>query len=198
MGTSTLLRADLGSDREVDAMFETVAAIGGCDVLVNNAGSYPTRPLLDMTTDDWSAVLRDNATTTFSCTRSAARTMIERGRGGSIINIASLSATHPAPEQSHYNSSKAAVVTLTMSAAQELGPHGIRVNAVSPGLIERPDIEREWPDGVRRWRSRAPLGRLGHPLDVADACLFLASPLSSWITGQNLVVDGGVSAAPAY
>ena len=127
----------------------------------------------------------------------AARSMTSQG-GGAIVNIASLSAHRPALHQSHYNASKAAVIALTRSAPVEYAPQHIRVNSVSPGLIERPGIERQWPDGVRRWTERAPLGRLGTPADVANACVFLASPLASWITGHDLVVDGGISAAPAY
>ena len=87
---------------------------------------------------------------------------------------------------------------LTRSAAQELAPYGIRVNAVSPGLISRPGIEEQWPDGVARWQDKAPLGRMGEPEDVADACLFLASPAARWITAQNLVLDGGVLSSMIY
>ncbi|HEX7718622.1 MAG TPA: SDR family oxidoreductase, partial [Woeseiaceae bacterium] len=130
-------------------------------------------------------------------TQAAAR-QIKKSGGGSIINIGSISATVPGPEHSHYNSAKAAVVMMTRSAAQELGRFGIRVNVVSPGLIARPGIEEEWPEGVARWTAQAPLERLGQPEDVADACLFLASPAARWITGHNLLVDGGIMAAKIY
>ena len=90
------------------------------------------------------------------------------------------------------------MIALTRSPAAEYAPQRIRVNSVSPGLIERPGIESQWPEGVASWTERAPLGRLGTPTDVANACLFLASPLASWITGHDLVVDGGISATPAY
>ena len=87
---------------------------------------------------------------------------------------------------------------LTRSAAQELGPLNIRVNSVSPGLIAREGIREAWSDGVNRWESTAPLGRMGEPEDVADACLFFASPAARWITGQNLVLDGGVLCSMIY
>ena len=97
----------------------------------------------------------------------------------------------PAAGHSHYGAAKAAVVAHTRAAALELGPLGIRVNAVAPGLIARPGIAEQWPDGVARWEAACPLGRLGEPDDVADACLFLASDAARWITGAVLVVDGG-------
>jgi NAD(P)-dependent dehydrogenase (short-subunit alcohol dehydrogenase family) len=138
-----------------------------------------------------------NVDTAFLCTQAAAAHMKSAG-GGAIVNIASIAATSPGPDHSHYNSAKAAVVMLTRSAAQELGRFGIRVNAVSPGVIGREGIEEQWPEGVARWRARAPLKRRGRPDDVADACLFLASAASRWITGHDLIVDGGVMAASIY
>ncbi len=118
--------------------------------------------------------------------------------GGAIVNMGSTSALNPGTDHSHYNSAKAAVVMLTRSAAQELGQYNIRVNAVSPGLIARPGIEEQWPDGVARWQNQSPLGRMGEPEDVADACLFLASPAARWISGQNLVLDGGILSSMIY
>jgi NAD(P)-dependent dehydrogenase (short-subunit alcohol dehydrogenase family) len=110
-----------------------------------------------------------------------------------VVNIASIEALQPATGHSHYATSKAALLMLTRAAALELGPLGIRVNAISPGLIGREGIETGWPEGVASWRAAAPLGRLGTPDDIADAALFLASDAARWITGANLVVDGGVS-----
>jgi NAD(P)-dependent dehydrogenase (short-subunit alcohol dehydrogenase family) len=93
---------------------------------------------------------------------------------------------------------KAGVIAFTQAAGQELGPEGIRVNAVSPGLIGRPTLAQDWPDGVARWMAKVPLGRLGEPNDIADACLFLASAGSRWITGQHLIVDGGMDSTAIY
>jgi 3-oxoacyl-[acyl-carrier protein] reductase len=87
---------------------------------------------------------------------------------------------------------------LARAAALEYGLTGIRVNSVSPGLVNRPDLAAAWPDGVRRWRANAPLGRLGEPDDIGDACVFLASPMARWITGIDLPVDGGMSAVPGW
>jgi 3-oxoacyl-[acyl-carrier protein] reductase len=113
---------------------------------------------------------------------------------GAIVNVASIEGLQPAFAHSHYAASKAGVIMHTRAAALELGPKGIRVNCVSPGLIAAPGIEEGWPAGVARWHAAAPLHRLGTPIDVADAVLFLASPAARWITGANLVVDGGVLA----
>jgi NAD(P)-dependent dehydrogenase (short-subunit alcohol dehydrogenase family) len=112
--------------------------------------------------------------------------------GGAIVNITSIESENPAPNHSHYNAAKGGVLMFTRASAYELAPHGIRVNAVAPGLIWREGLERDWPDGVQRWQKTAPLKRLGLPDDVADACLFLASPAARWITGASLLVDGGV------
>ncbi|WP_314416246.1 SDR family NAD(P)-dependent oxidoreductase [Streptomyces kroppenstedtii] len=120
------------------------------------------------------------------------------GRVRSITHIASVEATHPAPHHAHYSASKAAVVMHARSAALEYGPYGIRVNTVSPGLIDREGLAQAWPEGVRRWEEAVPTGRLGRPEDVGDACVFLASPMASWITGHDLVVDGGISARPTW
>jgi glucose 1-dehydrogenase/3-oxoacyl-[acyl-carrier protein] reductase len=197
-GKAIAVNGNLANPESVDALVsKTLDAFGALDIAVNNAGSFPNRSLLDMTFEEWQAMYADNVETAFLCTQAAAREMKKSG-GGAIVNIASIAATVPGPDHSHYNSAKAAVVMLTRSAAQELGPFGIRVNAVSPGLIARPGIDEAWPEGVSRWTAQAPLARLGQPEDVADACLFLASPAARWITGHNLLVDGGIMAAKIY
>lgn len=197
-GRALAVRVGLRDLEEAGAlMAAAVDSFGSLDILVNNVGAYPAGSLEDTSLDEWRAVYESNVEATFLCTKAAAGHM-RRSGGGSIINIASIAGTVPAPAQANYSSAKAAVIAVTRASAQELGAGGIRVNAVSPGLISRTGIEEEWPEGVTRWRSRAPLGRLGTAEDVADACLFLASPASRWITGHNLVVDGGMLVAPAY
>jgi 3-oxoacyl-[acyl-carrier protein] reductase len=165
---------------------------------VNNAGVQPTQPLPGMTAADWRAVVDANLTSAFACTQAAVEVMRESGGGGSVTHIASIEAGHPAPLHAHYSASKAAVLAHARAAALEYGPYGIRVNTVSPGLIDREGLEQAWPEGVRRWRAAVPTGRLGRPEDIGDACVFLASALASWITGHDLVVDGGVSARPTW
>ena len=136
-------------------------------------------------------MLRVNVGGVAAMTREAAALMPS---GGAIVNISSIEGLQPAFDHSHYAASKAAVIMHTRAAALELGPSGIRANCVSPGLIEAPGIEEAWPEGVARWHAAAPLHRLGTPADVADAVLFLVSPAARWISGANLVVDGGVLA----
>ena len=194
-GTAVAVAADLSSDT---ACHELVRAVtdwaGRLDTLVNNAGIQPVEPLPGMSVAGWRAVIEANLTSAFSCTQAAAEVMT----GGSVVHIASIEAARPAVGHAHYSSAKAALVMHARAAALEYGPRGIRVNTVSPGLIDRPGLAADWPEGVDRWRRAAPLTRLGTPTDVADACLFLASPLATWITGHDLVVDGGVSAHPTW
>jgi NAD(P)-dependent dehydrogenase (short-subunit alcohol dehydrogenase family) len=197
-GDAVAVAAELSDPAAVRKLMTRAVTEYGCiDVLINNAGAFPNAALLEMSHEEWTEMQRANVDSCFLCTQAAARHMQSSG-GGAIVNIASIAASSPGPQHSHYNSAKAAVVMLTRSAAQELGVLGIRVNAVSPGVIGRDGIEKAWPDGVARWKARAPLQRLGQPEDVADACLFLASGAARWITGHDLVVDGGVLAASIY
>lgn len=197
-GRAHALQADLADPGGVDRLVSgTLRVFGALDIAINNAGTFPVRPLLDMSFAEWRSMYADNVESAFLCTQAAARHMRTAG-GGAIVNVASIESLAPAPEHSHYGSAKAAVVMFTRAAAQELGPHGIRVNAVSPGLVARPGIAEDWPDGVERWMKQVPLGRLGQAEDVADACLFLASPAARFISGHNLVVDGGMLSAKIY
>jgi 3-oxoacyl-[acyl-carrier protein] reductase len=189
---------DLAKAAEAEALAaHCVEAFGRLDVLVNNAGAYPLHGLLEMSEDAWRAVIDANLTSAHLMTQAAARRMIGQA-GGAIVNIASIEAENPAPLHAHYDAAKAGLVMHTRAAAAELGRHGIRVNCVSPGLIDREGLKDAWPDGVQRYLAAVPLARLGEPADVADACLFLASPAARWVTGANLVVDGGVLTSQVY
>ncbi|MFJ8635135.1 SDR family NAD(P)-dependent oxidoreductase [Streptomyces sp. NPDC093568] len=199
-GRAVVLRADLTDEDACRRVVAEAAEWGGgrLTALVNNAGAQPTRELAGMAAAQWRAVVDTNLSSVFACTQAAVEVMRERGGGGSVTHIASIEATRPAPLHAHYAASKAAVVTHARAAALEYGRSGIRVNSVSPGLIHREGLEEAWPEGVRRWEGAAPAGRLGRPEDVGDACVFLASGLASWVTGHDLVVDGGVSARPGW
>jgi NAD(P)-dependent dehydrogenase (short-subunit alcohol dehydrogenase family) len=193
---TTVLGADLTDEQACRDLIERAAAWRGrLDVLVNNAGIQPVRPLDQMTAVAWHEVMDANLTSAMCCTRAAADVMTA---GSSVIHIASIEGSRPAVGHAHYSASKAALIMFARSAALEYGPRGIRVNTVSPGLIHRPGLEEAWPDGVARWHAAAPLRRLGRPEDVGDACVFLASTMASWISGHDLVVDAGVSARPTW
>jgi NAD(P)-dependent dehydrogenase (short-subunit alcohol dehydrogenase family) len=192
-------QADLSMPEEVQGLInKSMEAFGYLDILVNNAGIYPVSPLSEMSPEDWRQVIDANLTATYLCTQAAAREMIKRKKGGAIINVSSIEAQNPTINHAHYCSAKAGVDQFSRTAANEFGKYGIRVNVVSPGLIWKEGLEQNWPEGVERWMNAVPLGRLGLPQDVADACLFLASPASSWITGANLVVDGGILTNQVY
>lgn len=191
-------RADITDPEQCETLIAAaVEAFGRLDALVNNSGVQPVQPLPGMTVSDWRAVLDTNLSGTFACTQAAVEVM-RAGGGGSITHVASIEGSHPAFSHAHYCASKAAIIMHARSAALEYGPLGIRVNTVSPGLIDREGLAEAWPDGVQRWRRAAPLGRLGRPTDIGNACVFLASPMAEWITGQDLVVDGGVSVHPTW
>ncbi|MFJ6671629.1 SDR family NAD(P)-dependent oxidoreductase [Actinosynnema sp. NPDC091369] len=195
-GRAVGAHADLADEDECRRLVHEAAEWDGrLDALVNNAGVQPVRDLAGMTAAQWREVVDLNLTSAFCCTQAAAEVL---PAGGSVTHIASIEGTHPAAGHAHYSASKAALIMHARSAALEYGPRGIRVNTVSPGLIDRPGLADEWPDGVDRWTRAAPLGRLGRPEDVGDACVFLASPMASWITGNDLVVDGGISSRPTW
>ncbi|MBE8523440.1 SDR family oxidoreductase [Amycolatopsis sp. H6(2020)] len=196
-GRARAFAAELTDDQACHALLDAVADWGGgLDALVNNAGIQPVEALGELTASRWREMLDATVTSAFSCTQAAARLM--RKNGGSVTHIASIEARQPAPGHVHYSAAKAALVMHARGAALEYGRRGIRVNTVSPGLISRPGLEEDWPEGVERWHRAAPLGRLGTPADVGNACVFLASPLASWITGHDLVVDGGVTTRPTW
>ncbi len=180
------------------AFAEVTAALGPIDILVNNAARQTHSTLAEMDSAEWRDMLATNLDGVFHTTRVVTDAMVARGAGGAIVNIASIEGLQPALTHGHYATTKAALIMFTRATALEFGRHGIRANAVSPGVIHAPGIEENWPEGVKRWLAAAPLGRMGDDFDVADAVLFLVSPASRFITGANLVVDGGVTATPSF
>jgi 7-alpha-hydroxysteroid dehydrogenase len=186
--------ADLRGDTPERLAVAAVAELGRLDVWVNNAGGTDdpsVRPLAGTSDDQLRDMLELNLVTVLACVRAGAGRM---SRGGAIVNIASGAGMRAAPGTGAYGAAKAAVLNLTATLAAELAPRGIRVNAVSPGMVPTETFFsalRLTEADLPRLTATVPLGRLGTPEDMAAAVLYLASPASSWVTGQNLLVGGG-------
>ena len=179
-------------DEAHKAVEEVVKDFGGLDILVNNAGITKDGLMLRMSEAQWDAVIAVNLKSAFNFVHACVPVMMRR-RGGSIINMASVVGVHGNAGQSNYAASKAGMIALAKSVAQEMGPKGIRANAIAPGFIETAMTEA-LPDSVREeWKKKIPLRRGGTPDDVADVAVFLASNLSSYVSGQVIQVDGGMN-----
>lgn len=177
----------------VAALDHLIAGLGGVDILVNNAGIFQHKALLELTVGDWDRMLAVNTRSMLVTTQVAARSMNAAGHGGVIVNVASMAAKQPAPDQAHYAASKAAVVALTQATALELGRHGIRANALCPGyVLTAMGAATRTPEMVAAWSARSPLGRCADADDVARVALFLASDDSAYLTGQAVNVSGGM------
>jgi 3-oxoacyl-[acyl-carrier protein] reductase len=169
---------------------------GGVDILVNNVGLTQVTTLLETTEDEWDTLMDVNLKGPFLCSKAAVPVMIRQGRGGRIINTVSTAAANARVGASAYCASKAGLVQLTKAMALELGPHGITVNAVGPGLAITDSPVRDVPseEYQRAFIRQVPLGRGTTPRDIASTMAFLASPDAEYITGQVIYVDGGYSA----
>jgi NAD(P)-dependent dehydrogenase (short-subunit alcohol dehydrogenase family) len=196
-GRAAWVSGDIAKLEDLDRIVRTaLEATGGADILVNNAGGmHPFTPAEQITEEIWEATLGRNLKGTFFLSQKVAKWMIGAGKGGRIINIASIAALRPDPQLSVYNASKAGVVSLTKSLATEFAPHGILVNAVVPGPTMTPNTAAVYdvPDIQKILRERVPLGHVGTPEDVSNAVLFLASHAADHVTGSLVVVDGGMT-----
>lgn len=186
------IKADVSTAEGAAQLIDAASAVTGhIDILVNNAGIIRDGYLAMMSEDDWDAVIRTNLYPLFHCSKWGVRKMLSR-RKGSIINISSISGVAGAAGQTNYAASKGAAISFTKSLARELGGMGIRVNAVVAGLVETDMTVGLKQDQVERIVKSTSLGRIGRPEEIAEAVAFLASDNASYITGQALVVDGGV------
>lgn len=191
-GSITAIQTDVSSSEGAQLLINQASQMSGhIDVLVNNAGIIRDGWLAMMAEDDWDAVIRTNLYPLFHCCKWGVRKMMSR-RSGSIINISSISAVSGTAGQSNYAASKGAAISFTKSLAREVGAMGIRVNAVVAGLIDTDMTAGLKQDVVTGIIKGAALGRIGRPDEISDAVLFLASQNASYITGQTLVVDGGI------
>jgi NAD(P)-dependent dehydrogenase (short-subunit alcohol dehydrogenase family) len=191
---SIVVSGDTGRPEEVERVAEAVAGEwGGVDIWVNNAARLMVKPIVETTDEDWHGLLAPNLHGYFYGCRAAARLMAAGG-GGRILNVSSAVDIQPVADLGAYTAAKGAIVALTKTLALELAPHGITVNAIAPGAIDTPlNKDAYTPDVRRRYEERIALGRIGTAEEVADAAVFLVSDAARYVTGHELVVDGGLT-----
>jgi len=194
-GTVKGFQSDAASMTDAERLVgEVVDAFGTVDIVINNAGITDDTLLMRMTDEQWDRVISVNLKSCFNLTKAVMRTML-KARAGSIVNISSVVGVQGNAGQANYAASKAGILGFTKSVALELGSRNIRCNAIAPGFIETEMTAKLDADTVQGWRDAIPLKRGGTPEDVANLCVFLASDMSAYITGQTLNVDGGMITA---
>jgi len=193
---------DVSNEQAVESLVtNTVAEFGSVDILVNNAGIYPNIPLSKMNTEDFMRVIEVNLKSVYLTTKHVSEQMIKQGRGGKIINVTSIDAIHPSMiGLAHYDASKHGVWGFTKNSALELAQHKIWVNAIAPGGIATPGVQagtggsvppEEMAKMIEAFMASIPMHRMGEPDEIGKVALFLASEMSSYMTGSQVVVDGG-------
>ena len=200
-GRGTLVQGDVSRPEDAERMVqETVRALGGIDILVNNAGIIVRNAsVTNVSIEDWNRVIGVDLTGVFLVPRFALTEMVKAGRGGAIVIVSSVAGMLGDPNLAPYNAAKGGVNLLSKNMALDYARHGIRVNTVCPGRVWTPMPQSRLKPGenteevLARWGKNIPLGRVGRPEDIAQAVLFLASDEASWITGTDLVIDGGAT-----
>jgi 3-oxoacyl-[acyl-carrier protein] reductase len=191
---------DVRDSGQVDAALQrTTAELGPATILVNNAGGVFSSPLLDTSENGWDALYKANLRHVLLCTQRIARQLVSAGLPGSVISVTSIEGVRAAPGYAAYAAAKAGVINYTKTAALELAPHGIRVNAIAPDITLTEGLAQLSGDAaVNRMGDIVPLGRPGHVDEIASVAIFLASGMSAYLTGQTLHVDGGTHAAGGW
>ena len=194
-GSAIVIQADVTQATDVQSLVDrTVAEFGPIDILVNNAGSLIERlKILELTEERWDEVIDLNLKSAFLCCKSVAGSMMER-KAGAIINVSSIAGRNGGALGSiHYSTAKGGLITFTKGLAKELGPFGVRVNAVSPGVIDTPYHEQfSSPEMMKTYAGMIPLGRIGTPPEVARVICFLASDAASYLAGETIEINGGM------
>ncbi|THF79500.1 SDR family NAD(P)-dependent oxidoreductase [Cohnella fermenti] len=194
-GSASFFPADLAQPEAAGLIMEAaVRTFGRIDILINNAGFGIWKPPLELSVDEWDAVLNVNLRGTFLCSREAAKVMKRQAQGGAIVNIASTRAAQSEPNSEAYAASKGGIVAITHALALSLGADRIRVNAISPGWIDNGKFGELRPED----HAQHPAGRVGRTADIARACFYLTDPDNDFVTGINLTVDGGMTRKMIY
>ena len=190
--TASAIEVDVSSEQSVTLMIEqALKEFGTIDVLINNAGIYPSASIEQLTAESWNRVIGTNLTGTFLCSRAVVPTMLEKKKGR-VINLSSTTAFGGARNGAHYAASKAGIIGFTKALALELAPTGITVNAICPGLTDTAQPRGHMTDKeLYAKKDRVPLGRIAQPRDIVGPVLFLASDKAAHITGQTVLVNGG-------
>jgi NAD(P)-dependent dehydrogenase (short-subunit alcohol dehydrogenase family) len=196
-GKAVFVECNVTDRAQIDDAMSVAREHGGVQVMVNNAGVFAGTPLLDTGEEEYDRLMDINVKGLYFCAQAAAREMIDAGSGGSIINLSSVAGLRGISPFSIYCGTKGAVRLMTYALAEELGEHGIRVNAIHPGVIETTmttsDVAILQGESEAEFLQQIPLGRFGGPEDLAGVALYLASDLSTYVSGASLVVDGGLS-----
>jgi NAD(P)-dependent dehydrogenase (short-subunit alcohol dehydrogenase family) len=194
-GNAIFVHTDVRNPKQIEQLMQSaVQAFGTIDILINNAGVSRWKPVYELSVEEWDDIVNTNLRSAFFCSKEAAKIMRQNEKGGAIINISSTRALMSEEHSEAYAASKGGLLSLTHALAVSLSEHRIRVNAISPGWIQTSDYESLRPID----HQQHPAGRVGTPEDVLKACLYLADPENDFVTGINLVVDGGMTRKMIY